>query len=389
MAMLIHNESELDSMDPELASQIPFHSDVGCLSDAFEIPSRPYAHIALARNNKLGNDDDEEEKPLKNADDDTDANIDSATKPWYHSPKNWLKLNVVFFLLALLIAGLSQPALLWSVLQIFLRWMEEHMIAGSFAFIGAYVACDLLMLPCLVFTLGAGFVYCNVLHSMVKGLCLATTIVFLSELIAATMAFFIARYLLRGTIKAMAAKYPKFVLLDAAVKRHGFKVNLLFRMSPVTPYNLLNYFMGLTSVRFMDYLLACVGILPNFFVCCLLGGSLHHIYELSQIDITKNIPLLVGTIVGIVLVFALLVYGAKCIKKELDKISLQMKHEDKLSGEILASEFTEFDEEKAHLTEHGGLGLGLNEVSNLDEISNLELVSNDNEASNLSNADAL
>merc|ERR1712087_563574 len=147
----------------------------------------------------------------------------------------------------------------------------------------------------------------------------------ISELIASTVAFLIARYLLRKTIKKIAAKYPKFILIDAAVKKHGFKVTLLFRMSPVTPYNLLNYFMGLTSVRFMDYSMASIGILPNFFVCCLVGGSIHHLVQLSQIDILSNIPLLVSSIVGIVSVICLIFYGTRMIKKELAKISIQMK----------------------------------------------------------------
>merc|ERR1712013_625422 len=142
---------------------------------------------------------------------------------------------------------------------------------------------------------------------------------------------------------------------------------------------------GLTSVRFLDYLFACVGILPNFFVCCLLGGSLHHIYELSQIDVRDNVPLLVATVIGVLLVLCLLVYGGRKVKAELDAISLQMKNEERM-GEILASEFTELDEEKARLTEHALKDIDA-EVSNLDAMSNLELVSNDNEASN-SNADA-
>ena len=164
----------------------------------------------------------------------------AAERPWYHSPSNWVKLNIIFFLIALLISGLSQPRMLWNLLQILLKWMESHIVKGSFVFVSLYIICDLLMAPCLIFTLGAGFVYCNVLHSTVYGLFVAVFMCSISELIASTIAFLIARYLLRKTIKKIAAKYPKFVLIDAAVKKHGFKVTLLFRMSPVTPYNLLN-----------------------------------------------------------------------------------------------------------------------------------------------------
>jgi uncharacterized membrane protein YdjX (TVP38/TMEM64 family) len=37
----------------------------------------------------------------------------------------------------------------------------------------------------------------------------------------------------------------------------------LLRLSPVLPFNLLNYALGLTSVRFADYLIASIGMLPG------------------------------------------------------------------------------------------------------------------------------
>mmetsp|Transcript_26207 Transcript_26207/g.41557 ORF Transcript_26207/g.41557 Transcript_26207/m.41557 type:complete len:434 (+) Transcript_26207:46-1347(+) len=423
----------IDAMDPDLLSQLPMQSDIEDLRDNVsismlsssnldldateqdELVIHDNAHNAKHRHSKrkknkalYGDEADEmndarqqhqrKQLDLVNDRDDTDdTDLDDIVKPtdneldmvderaWYWRPKNWLKLNLVFFLLALLISGISQPKMLFNLLQILLSWMETHIVTGSFVFISLYITCDLLMLPCLIFTLGAGFVYCNVLHSMVRGLLLSTFIVFVSELIGSTMAFLTARYLLRKTIKKIAEKYPKFSLIDAAVKRHGFKVTLLFRMSPVTPYNLLNYFMGLTSVRFMDYSMASIGILPNFFVCCLVGGSIHHIYQLSQIDITSNIPLLVVSCVGFAFVIFLIVYGTRFIKRELAKLSLQMKAEQ----DILSSS----DNEEIHpLTEHdvNACDIDLEHAldpkdaasSNLDDIVSIDLVSN-NDVSNI------
>lgn len=431
--MLIPNDSDLDSMDPELLSQLPLQSDYeqygmddpiinnmnmnrmhqhhhhriidqemsSMISesnldiDATENDEMLIHNAAPINNNKQNEEDDNirnKKLDLINDEDDTeDTDLDDIQKPinndiifekpWYHKPKNWLKLNLIFFLLALLISGLSQPKMLWNLLQIFLKWMENHIISGSFVFISLYIACDLLMLPCLIFTLGAGFVYCNVLHSMIKGLFLSTFIVFISELIGSTIAFLSARYLLRKTIKKIASKYPKFSLIDAAVKKHGFRVTLLFRLSPVTPYNLLNYFMGLTSVRFMDYTLASFGILPNFFICCLMGGSLHHIYQLSQIDISHNIPLLIVTIIGILFIICLIFYGTRFIKRELAKISLQMKQEK----DILSSSDCLNDDENHPLTDNnfdkGFIPNHNEELSNLDDIVNIDLVSNDQDIS--------
>jgi len=157
----------------------------------------------------------------------------------------------------------------------------------------------------------------------------------------------------------MAAKYPKFQVIDAAVKRHGFRVTLLFRMSPLTPYNLFNYFMGLTSVRFLDYTKAAVGIFPNFFVLCFMGGSLHHIYQLSKIDLSSNVPLVVVTVISFVFVVLLVVYGTKLIRRDLAKISLEMKAQHQ--EDILSSEN---DAEQQPLTEYD-LSLDIDSVSNI------------------------
>ena len=51
--------------------------------------------------------------------------------------------------------------------------------------------------------------------------------------------------------------------MDRAIGREGFKIVLLLRLSPVFPFNLLNYSLGLTKVRFADYVLASIGMLPG------------------------------------------------------------------------------------------------------------------------------
>ena len=113
-------------------------------------------------------------------------------------------------MLALLISGLSQPKMLWNLLQIFLKWMESHIIGGSFVFISLYVVCDLLMLPCLIFTLGAGFVYCNVLHSMAKGIIISAFISFISELIGSTI-FLISSIFIRKRLKKLQQNIQNLV----------------------------------------------------------------------------------------------------------------------------------------------------------------------------------
>ena len=75
--------------------------------------------------------------------------------------------------------------------------------------------------------------------------------------------------------------------IDKAVARSGLKIVFLLRLSPAFPYNLLNYALGLTSVRFHDYLLASFGMLPGTFLYVYYGkviGSLAEVTSGAQVE---------------------------------------------------------------------------------------------------------
>ncbi len=93
--------------------------------------------------------------------------------------------------------------------------------------------------------------------------------------LGAAAAFGLGRTLLRDVIAAKVAKNESFALIDAAVGEQGFKIVLLTRLSPVFPFNLLNYSFGLTRVSFRDYILASwIGMLPGTAMYVYIGSTL-------------------------------------------------------------------------------------------------------------------
>src|SRR5262249_129502 len=64
-------------------------------------------------------------------------------------------------------------------------------------------------------------------------------------------------------IERRLARNPRFAAIDRAVGAEGRKIVFLLRLSPVFPFNLLNYGLGLTQVRFADYVVASIGMLPG------------------------------------------------------------------------------------------------------------------------------
>ncbi len=136
----------------------------------------------------------------------------------------------------------------------FAEWVDGLGFWGPVVFIGGYVVTTLAFVPGAVMTLAAGAIF---------GLLKATVYVLIGATLGSAAAFLLSRHVVRGVISARVAGSARFAAIDRAVGAQGFKMVLLMRLSPVFPYNLLNYSLGLTKVRFTDYVLASIGMLPG------------------------------------------------------------------------------------------------------------------------------
>jgi uncharacterized membrane protein YdjX (TVP38/TMEM64 family) len=125
---------------------------------------------------------------------------------------------------------------------------------GPIVFILAYAIACVAFVPASLLTLGAG-----ALFGVVKG----TVFVLIGATLGATGAFLIARYVARDWIAERVQRDPRFAAIDTAIAKEGRKVVFLLRLSPVIPFNLLNYALGLTQVRVMDFIIASAGMIPG------------------------------------------------------------------------------------------------------------------------------
>jgi uncharacterized membrane protein YdjX (TVP38/TMEM64 family) len=105
-----------------------------------------------------------------------------------------------------------------------------------------------------VLTLAAGAIF---------GLQAGVVIVFAAAVLGASAAFLVSRYVARAAIEQRIAGNARFAAIDRAVGAQGRKIVFLLRLSPVFPFTLLNYALGLTRVRFADYVIASIGMLPG------------------------------------------------------------------------------------------------------------------------------
>jgi uncharacterized membrane protein YdjX (TVP38/TMEM64 family) len=86
--------------------------------------------------------------------------------------------------------------------------------------------------------------------------------VFVGAVLGASAAYAVSVRLTRLPFLAWLDRDPRVVVVRQAVAGEGAWVQFLLRLSPLVPFNLLNYALGLSHVRYRDFLLATVGMVP-------------------------------------------------------------------------------------------------------------------------------
>ncbi len=137
-------------------------------------------------------------------------------------------------------------------------------VLAAVTFVGLYIAATVLFVPGLLITMAGGLLF-----GVVKG----TALVSIASVCGASLAFLIGRYLARDWVAGKTRNSPRFRAIDGAIGKEGAKVVFLLRLSPIFPYNLLNYALGLTRVSFGRYVLASwIGMFPGTLLYVYLGS---------------------------------------------------------------------------------------------------------------------
>ena len=211
----------------------------------------------------------------------------------------------------------------------FLDWVEENPTEGVFAFIGVYFIATVLFIPGTILTLGAGFVFSNA-FGLGLGVLLGTIAVFIGASLGALTAFILGRFLLRDWVTTLTKKFVIFEATDIALKENGLKIMSLLRLSPIIPFNALNYIGGVTSVSFRDNAFALFFILPGTILYVFLGSSAGSLADSgnSGDDPTATIVTIIfGLVFGILGIAATSYYAKKELSKVLERKENEMGEE--------------------------------------------------------------
>lgn len=218
----------------------------------------------------------------------------------------------------LIIAGIAIAALISLVslhkdpvieaIQAFQGWTEQAGVFGAIVYAVVYAIAAVSFLPGWIFTVGAGVVY---------GVLIGSIVVSVGSTLGATVAFFLARTFFRDAIARRVEGNKSFRAIDEAIGVSGWKIVFLIRLSPIFPFNLLNYALGLTKIPVTQYVLASwIGMLPGTVMYVYLGAIGHALTGQESRTIGQQILFVVGLFATILVAVLVGRIAKKALKKE-------------------------------------------------------------------------
>jgi uncharacterized membrane protein YdjX (TVP38/TMEM64 family) len=125
------------------------------------------------------------------------------------------------------------------------------------AFIGIYTLAVVVLIPGSLLTIAGGAIF---------GLGYGILYAMIGATLGSTAAFLIGRYVARRTVTRRLASMPRFAAIERAVSAQGRRIVFLLRLSPVIPFNFLNYVLGVTTISVLDFVVASIGTIPGTIV---------------------------------------------------------------------------------------------------------------------------
>src|SRR4029077_1004935 len=172
--------------------------------------------------------------------------------------------RMIFWQAAAIVSAIALAVALsrfFPVVSFVVALQERVMSWGAWAGICyplLFAACNVLLLPGGVLAVGGGFFF---------GLWWGFLIVFAGNIVSTAISFALSRFVARRWFRRKLSANPTLTALGPAVERESWKIILLSQLHPLFPTSLLNYFYGLTRIRFGSYMLwAAIGRLPGLFL---------------------------------------------------------------------------------------------------------------------------
>lgn len=193
-----------------------------------------------------------------------------------------------------------------------LKVIDQMSWLGLLAYAALYILGSLILIPGSILAAAAGFLF-----GLPTGLWLGP----LASLLGVSAAFLVSRYFARDLVARLIGEHKKLKPIDTAIGREGWRVVWLLRLTPLTPINFLNYFLGVTKISLKDYMSASfLGMLHLNILYVYIGSITGNIAARGYSEIingdNQGLQLLLYGL-GLILTIIAVVYITRFAKKAL------------------------------------------------------------------------
>jgi uncharacterized membrane protein YdjX (TVP38/TMEM64 family) len=120
-------------------------------------------------------------------------------------------------------------------------------------FVLIYVAAAVTLAPAFFLTVAGGALF---------GVWQGSLLVFVGASLGSSAVYALASPLARTRWMRRVTRDQRVAAVRNAVAGGGVRIMLLLRLSPLVPYSILNYALALSGVRYADFVVALLGMIP-------------------------------------------------------------------------------------------------------------------------------
>ena len=171
-------------------------------------------------------------------------------------------------------------------------------------FIGSHIVATMIGVPGTVLVVVGGMIF---------GLFWGTIWSVIGATLGAIAAFWLSRYLLRDWFKQRFSRHKALARFNQIMDNQAFRCVLTIRFAPISPFNVVNFLLGLTSVDLKSYTAGTfLGIIPGTLAYTWLGVT-----GMEALEGRGLIPLFLS--LSLLVLLSLLPVLVKCKTKQAER----------------------------------------------------------------------
>ena len=194
--------------------------------------------------------------------------------------------------------------------------LEEFGGWAPVLFIVIYIVSAITLAPSFLLTFSAGAVF---------GLWRGTLLTYVGAVLGASAVYALAAPLSRSRLLRWVDRDPRVAATRRAVVKDSAWIRFLLRLSPLVPYNLLNYGLALSGVRFREYLVASIGMIPAIVMYAYYGKVVGDVTRIAAgVAPPRGVEYYLMLIIGLLATFAATSLITRAARKAMAEENLRV-----------------------------------------------------------------